>query len=634
MPDISPANSRWYYAPDTKPVKIIDLKNSCHHPVKRSLMTWVEKPLEKFLSLDGLNRTYAEVAAQSRKDDFFKACLDTLRIRYTIHPVELDKIPSRGPLVVVANHPFGAIEAVLLGDLLKGIRPDYKFLGNYLLHHIPELREKVIAVDPFGNKLDAPLSNIKGLKHTLKWLKDGGALVVFPAGEVSHLYLKKGRVIDAPWIKHVAGVIRFAKATVLPVYFSGRNSILFQLMGLIHPRLRTALLPRELLKKSDQMISLTIGNPIFWRKLKRINSDESMIHYLRIVTYMLSNQNSTAGKMRPRVPFMGQRSVVPQPLIAPIEPSVLEHEIGYLPPQQRLLENDHYAVYLAESTQIPQLLNEIGRLREKTFRDIGEGTGNAIDLDRFDSYYLHLFLWDKKQAKVAGAYRIGTVKAILKKFGPSGLYTASLFRFKRGFLYQLGNALEMGRSFICTQYQKKHESLFLLWRGIAEFILRHPQYNTLFGPVSISQKYHTVSKNLMIQFLKDKKLDQKLSRYVTARHPFRTKRVKRIDNVSIQASIQDIDDVSVLISEIEADGKGMPSLLRHYLNLNARLLSFNVDKTFSNVVDGLILVDLTQTDPRLLKRFMGAQGVKRFLAYHGFHPEFESKGLNKLVSND
>jgi putative hemolysin len=252
-------------------------------------------------------------------------------------------------------------------------------------------------------------------------------------------------------------------------------------------------------------------------------------------------------------------------------------------------------------------MREIGQLREKTFREVEEGTGTPCDLDAYDERYLHLFMWHAGRSEIVGSYRIGLVDEILAEQGPRGLYTSSLFKFNAGFLERLGPALELGRSFIRAEYQRKPTSLALLWRGIGELLVRNPRYKVLFGPVSISRAYHSVSKRLMIEYLEKNHGDDALGALVKPKNRPKGKLEPRA-RAALEVLAKDVDDVSSLVSEIEEDSKGMPVLLRHYLKLNARLLGFNVDPAFGHCVDGLILVDLRTTEPRILKRFMGEEG--------------------------
>jgi putative hemolysin len=410
--------------------------------------------------------------------------------------------------------------------------------------------------------------------------------------------------VEPAWHPHVATLVRLGRATVVPVYFPGRNSAFFMLMGLLSPRLRTALLPRELVNRSRQRIALRIGRGIPWHRLRRFPDDKVMIDYLRLSTEVLSIDPSPR-EPEARLSSGPDRDGGLEPVIAPVSKQRMQSEIDRLPGDQCLLESGAFSVWLAQSGQIPHVLDEIGRLREITFRQVQEGTGRALDLDRFDGHYRHLFLWHRPKAELVGGYRLGPVDTILKERGLSGLYTQSLFRFGAEFLDQLPPAIEFGRSFIRPEYQKKFNSLILIWRGIGQLISRCPRYKILFGPVSISRDYEAVSKTLLVHFLKHNNFHDDLARYVAPRQPYRPQGIRLPDESVLQSAGWGIEEISFLISEIEKDGKGVPALLKHYLKLNGKLLSFNVDKAFSDVVDGLLMVDLRETDPKILKRFIG-----------------------------
>jgi putative hemolysin len=334
--------------------------------------------------------------------------------------------------------------------------------------------------------------------------------------------------------------------------------------------------------------------------------------HLRLATYCLDRGYGQEQRWRP----VWSRQRLSVPVAAPLAVSALAREVAALPAEHCLVPAEEFAVYLAPAAQIPAILQEIGRLRELTFRAVKEGSGNAVDLDRFDPYYEHLFVWNTRRAEVVGAYRLGRTDVICQQHGPHGLYTSTLFRFKPAVLRHLANAIELGRAFVRAEYQRQYGCLWLLWRGIAAFLVRHRQYTRLFGPVSISQDYHEVSKNILIQFLRDHRLHAELARYVSPRSPYRGRRLLRPELQALCASLHSLDDVSWLIAAVD-DGKDIPVLLRYYLGLGATLLGFNRDKHFANVIDGLILVDVTRTDPRLLRRVMGQEGFALYTAHHG-----------------
>ena len=593
-------------------IKLVDLQAPKGFP--SPIFSLVKPPIEKAFRLTTLNDVYRGVRRRISELDFFDASLAELGVEYEVSERDLKRIPNEGPLLVVANHPFGGIEGLILGSLMTSIRSDVKLLGNYMLHNIPEIRPHLISVDPFGGK-DSAKSNFTPLKESLKFLKTGGTLITFPSGEVSSLRLDKRKVTDPKWSTHTAGLVRRTNANVIPVFFDGRNSSIFQLLGLVHPRLRTALLVHEMFKRRGSTIPLQVGNPISHRKLQKM-SDQEMTAYLRVSTYFLKNRNVSNRKSVPvRFPRIDRAPM--EAIVPPVEKQVLIEELRALPAAQKLVSEKEFDVYHATADQIPNMLREIGRLREVSFREINEGTGLSIDLDEFDDSYTQLFLWNRDEQQLVGAYRIGHLDTILKKSGKKGLYTNTLFIFKPGFLEQLGMALELGRSFIRSEYQRKFGCLTLLWKGIGGYLNQHPRYHVLFGPVSISRDYHSVSKNLMVQFLKEHNRFQDLAKLVKPRNPHRRDSFRGVGKNDLRKTLRSIDDVSALIAEIEHDGKSIPVLLRHYLKLNAQLLSFNVDKDFSDVLDGLVVVDLKDTDPKMIKRYMGNEKFERYRRIHG-----------------
>jgi len=588
--------------------KLIDLKQN----IKNPFFKYLEKPIERTLSISSLNEAYIKSISQYKSDNYFHSCLKSVGVNYTISVNDLYKIPEKGPLVIVANHPFGGIEGVILGHILSRVRKDFRILGNYLLQQIPELSSWIIPVNPFESHKGSG-QNIRGLKSIIKWLSDGGAIIAFPSGEVSHLHLSRGEVTDPQWSPHLGEIVKRTKSTVMPFYFHGRNSAKFQLLGLLNPRIRTVMLPHELVNKKSKNLLVLAGNPIKWKRLESLDSGKSIINFLRLNTYVLKNRAIEKNKISDKRKLQPKPDIQPEEIINPIPLQSIINEINTLPDNQLLINNEMFDVWYAKSDQIPQILTEIGRLREVTFRKVNEGTGKSLDLDQYDDYYSHLFLWNKEKQEIAGAYRLGLTNDILNKYGMKGLYTNSLFNFKSNLRKYITDAVELGRSFVVSEYQKSPSALSLLWKGIAEFVLHHPGYSKLFGPVSISQDYHNVSKSLIVQFLQPNRIDPELFRNVIPKNPFKDKSLNKFQKTTVQNDIRDIENISVLVSEIEKDGKGIPILLHHYLKLNAKMMGFNVDPDFSDVLDCLIMVDLKTTDSRILQKFMGKEGYENFI---------------------
>ncbi|MDI1313587.1 lysophospholipid acyltransferase family protein [Prosthecobacter sp.] len=596
---------------------VIDLSEHLKTPFQKRIYRLIGPTLEKALGFRGFEDCYRETSRLFKLHPqhpnvfaWFDSAAHAFKLQEEADlPAEFS-FPKQGPLIIVANHPFGVIDPVMLARWVGRFRPDMKVMTNSMLLAMEELAAHVIPVDPFGGE-GAAKRNLGPMKEAIRLLRSGGALIIFPAGEVASY--KPGRGVEEPaWSNHVGSLVRRTQATVLPVYFPGSNSALFHAAGMIHPRLRTGLLLREFCNRENTLVQMNVGQPIPFSRLKKFEDDESLTRYLRIHTFVLHQRGK---EEMAKLTVAGENITIIPP--SETQQAHMVEEIDRIRARGgRLVGQGNLSVYQAHSHEIPALLPEIGRLREITFREVGEGSGNDIDLDKYDRYYEHLILWDEEKEKVAGAYRLGRADIILREYGSKGLYTSTLFRFEKPFLANLEHAVEMGRSFIIKAYQRNLATLPLLWKGIAHWISRNPHYKKLFGPVSISKDYSSLSRKMIVEFLQDNRMHPHLSSFVKARNPFRYMKTRRMMREFISADLQNVDDCSALISSLETDGKGIPILLKHYLKLNATLLSFNVDKDFSSVVDGLIMVDFTETDPRLLSKYMGEENCRQYLASH------------------
>jgi putative hemolysin len=590
-------------------------------------MRWL-KPMapliSRLLRFNHVNGYYETICSELEKGalgetNFFVAALRACGINYEISAEDLEKIPESGSLMVVANHPFGAADGLILGAILTQARPDVRLLVNRMLSKVEPINPYIFAVDVFGGT-EAARRNFTSMKLALKWLQSEGCIATFPGGTVSHFTFNTMMVEDPKWSDHISSLAARSGAQVLPLWFEGRNSLMFQAAGFINPLCRTALIGRELVRLKGKTIKVRVGKPIAPGKLESFDSHSEITQFLRLKTYILRDredvkvQDENAIK---RFPLVFRKKVETlQPVVDPVDQATLTKEVEALGKDALLVTHGTFQVFLAKARAIPHTLREIGRLREVTFREIGEGTGLSIDLDEYDEHYLHLFIWNNETCEVVGSYRMGLTDEILNEKGKKGLYTTTLFKLKGELLDALNPAIELGRSFIRIEYQRKQATLSLLWKGIGAFVGRHPRYSRLFGPVSITAEYSSISKDLMVQFLKETKFHPTFSKLVRARNPHRTNRLRTLLHESVTDPAITIDDVSALISEIEADRKGVPILLKHYLKLNGVLLSFNRDPKFSNVVDGLILVDLEQSEPTVLRKHMGEAAWEHFRSWH------------------
>jgi putative hemolysin len=397
----------------------------------------------------------------------------------------------------------------------------------------------------------------------------------------------------------------------VPAHLSGSNSPGFQLAGLVHPALRTLLLPRELTNKKGLHVTLRLGAAVSAERVAALAHEGSLASHLRLRSYSLAAPrgrtavNAADGAARP----LPARRLHDIP--ARGDAARMAAEVAALGPQRRLATATALEVYCATAAQIPEVLREIGRLREITFRAVGEGTGKALDLDEFDAYYEHLFVWDPRKHDVVGAYRLGRIDDIRRRRGRGSLYIETLFELRDPFFALLGPALELGRSFVRPEYQRSFAPLLALWRAIGEYVGREPRYARLIGPVSISAEYDSVSRELLVRYARSHHFDPLLASLVRPKRPFHP--VPALATLGAElGAVNGIDALSDLLAEREADRKGVPVLLRQYLKLGGRVLGFNVDPEFGDCVDFLTLVDLRRSPHAALARYMSPESLGRF----------------------
>jgi len=559
--------------------------------------------LLKVLKISTINKIYNK---HKHLEDiqFFEALLNDLQIKFEIPEEDLKRIPKTGAFITVSNHPLGGIDGILLLKLLIEKRPDYKIIANFLLHKIEPIKPFVLPVNPFEDRKDTK-SSLAGLKSAFAHLDQGFPLGIFPAGEVS-TYKDGKLIVDKPWEEGAIKLIQKAKVPIIPIYFHAKNSRLFYFLSKLNNKLRTAKLPSELLSQKERIIKVRIGKPILVKDQEEYKNTVDFCDFIRRKTYMLANpfekevKNIVANSLKISKKHREPKEVVCQKNIDKIIKEVddLRGNGGCL------LKSKNYEVFFAASEKIPNIKFEIGRLREITFREVGEGTNESIDLDVFDGYYHHLFLWDDSSKKLVGAYRMGFGKGIIKKYGIKGFYVQSLFKFEPELYSMMENSIEMGRAFIIKEYQQKPMPLFLLWKGIVHITLRHPEYKYLIGGVSISNQFSNFSKSLMIQFMKSHYYDPYIAQYIHPKQEYKVK-LKDADKDFVFDSTQaDLNKFDKIIDEIEPGALRIPVLIKKYVKQNARLVAFNVDPKFNNAIDGLMYIRISDIPESTVKPVM------------------------------
>jgi putative hemolysin len=581
-------------------------------PSSRSLRALLANQIEARLATHpGLLQLYDEVRSEGG-DSFLDRLQSTVGVDVQVREADRAKVPPAGAAIVVANHPFGLLDGAVLLNFLLHIRPDVKILVNHVLASITELGPWSIYVDTLQG---GGQRNFAGLKRALAWLRQGGMLAVFPAGEVSHWDLRQRQSSDSQWNHSAGWLLRQTEATAVPAYFPGTNSVAFHALGMLHARLRTLRLPDELLRQKGRKIEIRIGAPITSDTLSRLRTEEEVTNYLRWRTYLLAERGEQ--EKNPRLLLRAALHGPAKRVDLETDRDKLRREVEGLPETSNLARHQQFRVYGVKAQEAPLVLQEIGRLREVTFRGVGEGTNRSSDIDRFDSYYDHLFVWDEEASKLVGAYRMGHIPTILREHGTRGLYTSTVFQYSARIFDRIGPAWELGRSFVRAEYQKQYAPLLLLWKGIAAQVARRPDTPSLLGAVSISNRYSRRSRELLVRFLECGRGSDLPPGMLRPRRGFALGNAPAVDAQFVTTCFRDLDDFAALIEDLEEDGKSVPILLRHYCKLGGRFLGFNLDPDFNNTLDGLVLLDLRQTDPATLSRYMGRDAYQAFRRHHG-----------------
>ncbi len=547
------------------------------------------------LRLKRINKFYdANKHLEGKK--FLEKLLKEIDAQLEIPEEDLKRIPRNGAFITISNHPLGGLDGILLMKLMLDKRPDFKVLSNFLLSKIEPLSEFFLPVNPFED-LKNQRSSFKGLKMALKHLEQGHPLGLFPAGEVS-TYREGNIYVDKDWDESMLKLICRSNVPIIPIYFHAKNSRVFYWLSRINPYLRTARLPSELFNKNRKSIQVRIGHPVKPEEQKQFRDHMELGEFLRKKTYLLAKPFEKP-PVKKKLKFFIKKE---KKIIDPVPTHLLEKEIQKLKSLNQMLnKRNYYEIFLADSQDIPHILKEISRLREVTFRQIGEGTGNSTDLDQYDKYYKHLFLWDDKNKKIVGAYRIGIGKEIFEEKGIKGFYLASLFRFEPEAHYVLKNGLELGRAFVIPEYQQKPYPLFLLWQGIVLTVLKYPEHKYLIGGVSISDKFSDFSKALMIEFMKSNYYDPFLANYVHPKKEFKVKLKDPDKDFIFDETRSDINKLDKLIDELEPNYLRLPVLIKQYIRQNAKIIGFNVDPEFNNSVDALMYIRITDIPEKTIK---------------------------------
>ena len=536
-----------------------------------------------YLRLGKINRLF-DGAADYQGREFANHLIENMGITIDVSPEQLENIPKEGGFVLVSNHPFGGIEGVMLLSAIAKVRPDFKLMANFILSYIPNLKECFFSVNPFEKNPEWK-SSVNGIKGAIQHIAAGNGLGVFPAGEVSR-YHGHDFPEDLLWSTSIARIIKNAGVPVIPVFWDGRNSKLFYAVDKIHTMLGTARLTKELINKHDRCFNLQIGKPILPAEVALYESPKDLAAYLRSRSYALEANIPTKAIER--------KEVKQAEIDAPTDLSLMLAELEAIREKSFLYSASDFDCYLADYQDIPNLMHEIARLREVTFRAIGEGTGKSLDQDEFDSYFKHLILWDKAKQRIVGCYRLGIGSEIIPKLGIKGFYVSTLVDFDESFSEKLSHTIELGRSFVALDYQKEVLPLVLLLRGLSDVVVRYPEINHFIGPVSISSWYPKFYQSLIVRFVSEKHaIEDDLKDMVTPKTPFVPDFLKVDADVLLENNMNGVDKFDKFLFRLSNGEYRLPTLFKKYLKLNAKFLCFNVDPDFNDTLDSLLFLTFT-----------------------------------------
>lgn len=526
---------------------------------------------------------FAERYPQLHGMDFVEQLLDYFNVSYSVRDTEKENIPTDGPVVIIANHPIGSLDGLALIKLVNEIRPDTKIIANQMLMALQPLRSMLLPVNVMtGSSAKADINRIKA--H----LSGRGALIIFPAGEVSRL--RPQGIRDTHWHSGFLRIASSVKAPILPIFIDAKNSPFFYSASLIYKPLSTALLVTEMFKHRCRHFPIRVG------RLVPYQAYGHMPKSIKTKTQMFKRHLYRIGNDKRGI-FPTQNAIAPPECRRALSLAIHQdcESLGHTPQGK--------AILLYRNQGSSPILRELGRLREIAFRAVGEGSNQRRDIDEYDHHYYHILLWDQYDLEIIGAYRLGDAKRTLQEKGKEGIYSTSLFHFGTGMDKYLEHGLELGRSFIQPKYWGLR-GLDYLWLGIGAFLLKYPQYRYLFGPVSISNDLPQSAKELLVAFY---------SLYFGSEQILATP----LSPVTLSSQNQTIfsgdnyqQDFAQLKSMLAGMGAAIPTLYKQYTDLcepgGAQFLTFSIDPSFGHCIDGLIVLDITKLKPKKRQRYMTA----------------------------
>ena len=590
----------------------------------------IVKIARSMLGINKINELYG-AASDKTGVEFAQEILERLGVTIEADGQRLNLIPKKGPFILVANHPYGALDGLLLMALVAHVRPDVKFLGNFLLSRIDALRDFFLPIDPFDAKKGRNFSQVR---RAVEHLRGGAPLVIFPAGKVSTFQKGFKKVEDKPWAPSMIKFVRQAGVPVFPAYIEGHNSLIFHILGKVHPMLQTMRLPLELTNKRGRSVAVVFGSGIPARRLREMGDLAVVGDFLRANVYCLRSvlvdeaamheeleeerRREALARLKMRRKRQGGRMPkTAREEFAGADPTELGAELDRIAARRMLIRVGDMCLFCASAEDIPLTMREIVRLREADSRKADEEALRPAEGDAHDELYLHLFVWDAEHRAITGAYRIGFGDVLLDRRGFEGFYTYRSFEFSHHLQDVLRQSIELGRSFVVQEYQRRSQTLLLLWRGILQVLMRNASYRYLMGPVGMSGGYSMAAKWLLVDYIRANHWNAELAKYVVPRNGVRALGRPVVEAALIRG-IRSDEEIDKLIRDVEPTGQGMPVLMKKYLQLGGRVMGFNVDPLLGDALDAMLILDLCDVPKdkvdMVAREFPGEKVYDRFRA--------------------
>lgn len=550
---------------------------------------WIKKPtlgfLRKITHEHEVNR-FLDMHQDLRGFDFIDQVLDYFNFSYSVSHRDRINIPATGRVVIVANHPLGALDGLSLLKLVGEVRRDVKIVANDMLMNFAALESLFLPVDNLSKS-----TRKSSVARIVDSLNNDEAVIVFPAGEVSRI--RPSGVRDGKWN---SGFLNFAKKTnapILPIFIGARNSSLFYSASMVYKPLSGMMLAHEMFNKNSKNITMRVGETIPYQQIEQlplVKAEKAKL--LRRHLYRIAKGKKSLFKTE-------------QTIAHPIERRFIKRELQ----NAELLgeTTDNKKIYLFDYRPDSAVMHEIGRLRELTFRQVGEGTGKRRDLDRYDRDYRHLILWDEQELEIAGAYRLGDVKRIQAQDSSRGIYSEELFAYDKEKMQPFfEQGIELGRSFVSPKYWGRR-SLDYLWYGIGAYLQRYPEVRYLFGPVSLSNSYPDFAKALIVSYYQHYFADEQ--QLACARVPYVVEGELKQQVFQTLTGEDAEEDFAALREQLTHMNVTVPTLYKQYADVcekgGVRFIDFNIDADFGHCIDGLVMVDLQKLKASKRKRYLG-----------------------------